>query len=1789
MDFPALCTTNAHLIVRGASLGPDLHPHPPSLTDPQGDFEAVAYQAFSVARDPAQPAPSLRHGSPSEDTRAVEAELRRRRLFIVRDATRPWLWLFAPTATTTTTTDADARAGPADLPAVDGYLFQREQAGLTKALELARPPLSARYPSAAARSTPTASLPGAAEHPPPPPPPDCVAIYGLFTSSVVALITLELVRECAVTSLNCRTFVSQPLQHTRELGSSRKPRWLTSLDLHWASSGALVVSTLTERTTDLCCLGHVSSGRKLDALLGTCVRVAPNGMLARIMSFDDPLQPTAEDPAQRPRRKRQRRTNLEQSVDRWKKTVKRWLAWKGYSLPGLDNSSAWVRLRTTFNSQPAAASSLLLCSDQDVLWPMALCYYHEPSSDAMPTAAADGPPTATDSALRWFETADSPGFRDPYHVAQDWFAGKPARDKAAAQRRAKAAKEDALHRKDGALHHRDGALHHRDGALHRRDGALHHRDDALHRKDDALHRRDDALHRKEENPGLHPSSPLNTRIGAYGELQPATGVYPTPPDGVAPGASVFAGDTPSVAGAASNVILAPGGKKNPAIALSAPQDNAQAETPQQTLTWTASATDSRHCTAADGRHCTAADGRHCTAADGHHCTAADGRHCTAADGRHCTAADGHHCTAADDHHCTAADDHHFTATDNDDLFGDDMDEDAYQENDIDEDDFDFFDPPNDGDVDMADAPATSDAKADVVLAAEKHDPIADAKAGDKDEAFDATAEDKDDAFDDAFVDKDDAFVDKDDAFVDKDDAFVDKDDAFDALAALEKALATAATDQPPADSTLVKEEQMLPAVVAIEQGAPNPDSDSNGETHAEKAPLKAPTPPLSPNKIRDALKPSPKTALTLHIPQAQAQDRGSAFGPLSFSRKMSVSDAKYQDGRRYGARADSEAKDKSPPATEPVRPKSLRDVPLLTKLRCAVAVASAGSLSKITPSIQGVNDDSVSESDSDSMSSDVSDEDDGELPPALPTSFTAGSIVSAKRKLPTDGNATPLSVTSFADSLGGDLLELQNLHLDDNSLLTFEPSSWDWSLLKLPPPVEKPSIGSRYTMPLFPHPIGQVPDTPTSPSEMGFDMAEEKPPSGSDSINIAQMVAEQIVSATLDILGDDSAIPPQYASRPSTELRWAAVIKGLFPKAVDCTLPALAAVNDVFPDMSAHPKGQQRVPARTPNDPAATPGSQIYPINPPFIRVRRADTPWDLLPPAVAFWEPLGLAPVHGPKNVAAFCIYPHSDSLRPCLESFLLHMQLAYDSCKLGSHARVETVSEYESGLVPCRLPTPAAPRAVYTALRDTCIHLGKTLAARHAHVRETLGERLDAFIIYMVDPFDSPLALWELCASFWTLFQTYGQGSAHPSLPQKPDLVLQIIPIKYIASFDHPVILSSTTYINLAREVYGRCPPSTEPNDKTPLPIASAPAFQLEEPIPRNVPFKLQSDPPQDLLKENSYMHLAYAISLDGAWLTAAWTDSCGKSQATSTYHLGTRPFKELAQEVWATTISILQARKVHWRVCIARAGVMDREELESWVYLISCPTVLNLFITLLTVDTNPNYKFTPPSAAAGSQSIPNTPAATPGVSPDATLGLTPAATPSSAEPPDPTQDPDARLVDVTDETWGVILAHRLHNSNSTTHFSPALISGLLVKRGPSPAAAGASAPDFPREYGPVTVAVNILWIGAVGSTRAASPFPPTPGGTESPAPSTVAPAAPQTPSLSPPQHTSSLMWTPTPQTRATAENLLKEILAQFRALGVLARLKGERGSRWGTVPWHVGAARRGVEGVSRVTGGR
>jgi mediator of RNA polymerase II transcription subunit 13, fungi type len=203
---------------------------------------------------------------------------------------------------------------------------------------------------------------------------------------------------------------------------------------------------------------------------------------------------------------------------------------------------------------------------------------------------------------------------------------------------------------------------------------------------------------------------------------------------------------------------------------------------------------------------------------------------------------------------------------------------------------------------------------------------------------------------------------------------------------------------------------------------------------------------------------------------------------------------------------------------------------------------------------------------------------------------------------------------------------------------------------------------------------------------------------------------------------------------------------------------------------------------------------------------------------------------------------------------------------------------------------------------------------------------------VIYIVDPFEDGVSLRDLCATFWAMFQQYEQACrAQSPLERRPDIALQILPMKYIASPEAPVLPSPQTLAGLAREVYDRCPPSSNA-DSSSLSIRTAPSFQLEESVPRNIHFKLVAEPLGDLIHDCAHLHLGYALDWEGDWLSIAWTDNCGKYQHLSSYSLrGGRTFAEAAREAWQTTLTIIQARKVTWRISIARAGVMEKDEME------------------------------------------------------------------------------------------------------------------------------------------------------------------------------------------------------------------------------------------------------------------
>ena len=930
-------------------------------------------------------------------------------------------------------------------------VIQALQSGVMRASELVRPPNRALNQSVNSPSSPATfkgpTMPNqrpnqstnpagqAAEQQPQH---DIVMIYELFMSAIVALLSYALVRDHDVIALNYRTFLLMDFQNEVDPGNQKHKKlfWLANLGAYWTSSGTVVITLFSTPRQDIHCLDEIKDRKEQIESVGKCVRCAPSGILAKLVGFEHPPDLGTENANPQTQRKRPKLQPAERGVEHWKSAVRRWLAWKGYSLSDLDETEVWVKIKlsSVVKSQVGASSS---AHPTEVLWPAALCFLYEPDPTArMPQKDISSLP---EQPIDWFEGPGSSGFQDPLDKAQEWFLGKVERDMAfEARRKAQQSEEDAINNP------------------------------------------------KEENTGLYPSSPLYSRTGTYGDLQTASGVYPTPPDGVGPTASNSANPPIPGTAAASERILAAGGN-NPTINLSAP-DSGPVDTRQQSG------------------------------------------------------------TSPD---LPMSFDQFDTHNQNDDLF-EDMDEDVMDGIGVTDADFEFFNAPDGEDFDMLDNGPPPGAKEDP-------EPAHKVKEDPSEQQLDMESSMK-------------------------------QPDGVD----------TRLENTTEVDTTTKAEEELSRGEVKLnhidQAPPPNPSSQGVVET-TPRTPT--PSPPLNPVIVRQKLLPSPRDKQAPKTPRQQQPNstrKGSVFEPVSFSHKISLTDAKYTEGRFSLPHGKTKGKqdvwDRS--SKQPIAKLHL---PLLTRLQISSGVPSDHPGND--RALLDVDDDDLTDSSSD-VSSPAGEEADAES--VCPEPLSAGIMVPGKRKFPIDGNATPLSTVSFAESAVAEGHDSTGLQTSNECLDWFEPSSWDWPLASLPCPSEIPVLAPRNDLPSFSPVTSPMPNTPTSQPDTSVDHTENKSSlSGKDSISIAQIVTAQIISTTLDLLNEDT--PPSRAAdlvsirdgwgRTFVQGKLRNVVRSLFPKATDCTVSALASVQDVFPDVPQQNKGPPRPPQRRVNpqaDKTASPG-----------------------------------------------------------------------------------------------------------------------------------------------------------------------------------------------------------------------------------------------------------------------------------------------------------------------------------------------------------------------------------------------------------------------------------------------------------------------------------------------------------------------------------------------------------------------------------------------------------------------
>ncbi|KAI1633249.1 mediator complex subunit 13 C-terminal-domain-containing protein [Biscogniauxia mediterranea] len=878
---------------------------------------------------------------------------------------------------------------------------------------------------------------------------------------------------------------------------------------------------------------------------------------------------------------------------------------------------------------------------------------------------------------------------------------------------------------------------------------------------------------------------------------------------------------------------------------------------------------------------------------------------------------------------------------------------------------------------------------------------------------------------------------------------------------------------------------------ARQQAKPNAGQHENSGVKRQASPF---NPDTVYKRIRASLD---NHKSTRHNSRIYPSNHGSIFEKVDFGPSLSIVNSKYEGSGRFDYSADRSRvptvpKLDEPPTTDYLRRhgknrKGLKELPT-TGSELFARMCNAQESTSNRPSPQNAE---ASHSDADEMSL-LSDQDDSSYDSDEPTS-PVKSLGFRRPRNDDDG-----------DSLATSLKDLESVDAAPSPYLPLElprttKSEVDLPLAKYFADPEPPWV--QYSLPddqLIM--AAQILTDQLSTSTFPF--------STTSHISLQSKVdlRRQLSHVARDSMQELQAVLPLYLGAPT-----------------ECQFRPFIEVQDV--PLIGQPT---RIQPRPPGTDQMRP-SNLFQIPSPHFEMRRYESKLSVLPSAVSFWESLGLSPSPGGKDINAICIFPDYEGLVDDMLVFTDRMRSIYESLKLGSFNRLPTTSNVENGLfkfdVERDLVSVGKPTSFLGPSLQNC-------ASKVCKALSSLITEQTNFVVFFVYSPDIAGSIVECCAVFNEIFEGYRRVLSNKKLPVANDLALQLISQDFVASSSSVAMPSPMDFARLALETYDRC---TQLGADMP-----SPAIVLEQPPPRMIDFKLTVNPSASLMHENTCLHIAYAQSVDERWVAAAWTDNRGNQQMTASYCLGRKgkaivtPLADVTREIWSTTQELISAWRVHWRIIVAKCGVMDSSEIELWSSLAQTESKASVTLTLVAVDTDPSIQLLPPIVKVPN-SAPSvfytTPVSTPQasmVSPEqsgnpstpmrenaVTSAPTPGGDNSAAD-----SDADATLADLTDQTWGAVLSHRLNNSTSLTELNPALVSGYLVKRG------GTRVEDPP-----VVLEVNIVY--SEGNPRA-------------------------------------------------YESLLREMLVYYRGLGTLARARGMVDKETDVRPWHIAAAEKGVRAL-------
>lgn len=577
-------------------------------------------------------------------------------------------------------------------------------------------------------------------------------------------------------------------------------------------------------------------------------------------------------------------------------------------------------------------------------------------------------------------------------------------------------------------------------------------------------------------------------------------------------------------------------------------------------------------------------------------------------------------------------------------------------------------------------------------------------------------------------------------------------------------------------------------------------------------------------------------------------------------------------------------------------------------------------------------------------------------------------------------------------------------------------------------------------------------------------------------VEVAQVIAHQAVSGlvgTQTERSEDSNLAGEGLLDRALQNTMTQLLSTFFPTRNHCSLREYVKLGE----KNLTPMSKEQVllsqrslkPTHLTGGLTAT-GNSIFKLDSPYARIQRNGVSTEVSASALSFWEELSLGPSHDTKDIDVFCVCPKNKYIEEGVMAFLNMVKGAYQSCNLGTYDLGVSLADHSKRIITT-LMEATNPDGLLKNIASTCEGLGAKLPE--------LGLQSGTIVIYIINPFKDQRHLSGLGEALLRLSNSYRAALEKRRLERHNDLVTHIVPLELVWSPKSIVMPSPADYRKLAFEVYDSCGRASD--------FVRAPAIRLAKAVPKVIDFKLVPESSASFIQSDYCVHVSYTWDATNEWLAASWTDNLGVLSWVACYYLGRNQeslwtsIYEYFKEILETSFGMLHPLSAPWRIFICKDSPLPRMENDGtysnlphhlylakltyhivWLRALADSSRPSTSCTIVTVDPKPLLAF-PSSGLQRSSSdlapgLLATPEATPQTnapSPDISgLGSTPVGTTAQAGTPPANvafgdHDSEARLVDATDLTWGILMDGTLDDLKSFPDKSASMASGYLIKR--------------------------------------------------------------------------------------------------------------------------------------------